>query len=192
MALDANHPDVFAAINEVTRSLAKRFHIPGFTQAELRQQGWIYALQALPKYDATKSAIRTFLYMCVRNGLKMLRRSLLGRAHVCSDCSDQSCVRCIRRAAASETRRSLISPADICAKEHSDEIGRKAVSRDCPETIASFNETTDAIDSGLPAALRGAYLRMVDGAPTSSYDRRLVRTAVAKILEEKESGDGAR
>ena len=89
MYIPPNHTteSVMADILHVTTALARNMRFGYHDIKDLEQEGFIFALGALPKFDETKSSLRTFLYTHIRFRFISLKRNQYQRlATPCSQC----------------------------------------------------------------------------------------------------------
>jgi len=78
MIIPQNHTEseVLVIIDEVVNKLAPGFAFGYYDEDDLKQEGRIFAMEALPRYDSSRgTSLRTFLYNHVRNRYINLKRN---------------------------------------------------------------------------------------------------------------------
>lgn len=193
MHIPPNHTtkSVMVDILHVTTALARNMRFGYHEIEDLKQEGFIFALDALPKYDEEKSSLRTFLYMCVRSRFISMKRNQYQRlATPCSQCVflDGECLEfndkldCAKYSGwvkRNESKRSLMETGDATNRHNE---FRRCVSHEHDEV--DIAELVDRIDEDLPSELRADFCRMRDGVSVSKKRRLAVEEAVLEICGE--------
>lgn len=185
-----------ATIYRVVDLLASRFRFGYYSVEDMRQQGCVFALEAINKgYDASRP-LENFLYTHLRNRFINLKRDKYVRNEPpCRTCifydpqlrkSENACAafedksECkklsdwkIRNAA----KKSLMKPLDVS-------LSSDSLCRVYPNNF-DFDELKRFIDEHLPADLRTDYLRLCEGLTLPKVRRQKVREAVLEIIHEK-------
>jgi DNA-directed RNA polymerase specialized sigma24 family protein len=188
---------VLATIEKVVSALAPGFVFGYFTVEDIRQQGRLYALDALKRYDG-KRTLENFLYKHVKNRLINYKRDKYHRADPpCKLCEraypgpslhedGEYCERFMewkeRNARKQCLARTMKRGADY-------EILAKISRHDGRKDNAGWVEMEEKIDGRLPYYLRADYLRMREGVSVPTERRVEVRRAVARILGETYAED---
>jgi hypothetical protein len=182
--------EVLLAIEKAVNILAPSFVFGYFDLDDIKQQGRVYALQALAAggYDPSRP-LENFLYAHIRNRYINLRRDKLRRSdapclrcHAGDPCGEdgQTCRRYDDWLARNQAKANILRPLDI---EHiADERERRArvASTVCED--AERDELLRRIDEQLPVELRSSYLQMRAGVSIPRARRLVVEAAVKEIL----------
>jgi DNA-directed RNA polymerase specialized sigma24 family protein len=79
--------DFITAVTDVVRQLSHKYSFGIYSEDDLLQEGYEWALRAIHKYDARRTRLFNFLYSHIRNRLFNLRRDKLERlTPPCSRC----------------------------------------------------------------------------------------------------------
>lgn len=201
MYIPPNHTaeSVMADILHVTTALAKNMRFGYHEIEDLKQEGFIFAINGLPEYDPTKSSLRTFLYTHIRFRFINLKRKQYQR--LSPPCSQ--CVFCCE-----SSRNCLDIPSSTCLEfSEKDEctkyrgwLKRNARKRNlmdtgdgttthnefCHSVLHEYDEVDikeilEIIDVHLPSKLRVDFCRMRDGVGVSKKQRLEVEKAILEI-----------
>jgi DNA-directed RNA polymerase specialized sigma24 family protein len=184
---------VLAAIERAVGVLAASFAFGCYEVEDIKQEGRVFAMQALPKYDGVRP-LENFLYSHVKNRLINLKRNKLHR----SDTSCPICHRAVGRhtehpdgrfcdkylawLSRNQKKASLMKPS---AYDHSrDDPGLNAQVESTAESDTEPKEILALLDQKLDVEMRADYLRMRAGQPVAKGRRREVEAAVKEILQE--------
>lgn len=79
--------DFIVAVSDVVRQLSHKYSFGIYSEEDLLQEGYEWALRAIHRYDARRTRLFNFLYSHIRNRLFNLRRDKLERlTPPCSRC----------------------------------------------------------------------------------------------------------
>ena len=79
-------PEQTNAVEEVLKGLCSKFRFGYYDEDDMKQEGWIFALDALERYDGKRPLIN-FLRVHIRNRFISLRRNKLSRYEPpCTQC----------------------------------------------------------------------------------------------------------
>ena len=74
-----NEEQVLTAIENVVNALARNFRFGYFDTDDMKQQGRMYALEGIPKYNPEVGPLENFLRTHIRNRFINLKRNKLTR-----------------------------------------------------------------------------------------------------------------
>jgi DNA-directed RNA polymerase specialized sigma24 family protein len=167
--LNINEIEVLAIINDVVDRLAPGFTFGYFDVDDVKQEGRIEAMKALPRYDSTKGAsLKTFLYNHVKKRYINLKRDRYARPAP-KNLTEDKLVSWHKRNGA---KRSLIDTLDI-----SDDRNQPSnFESDSFVDAIQHHELLRIIDIHLPVEYRGDYRCLLE-------DVKLPKTRRLKLLE---------
>jgi len=188
--------EVLAAINKALDSLVSHFRFGYYDEDDLRQEGFIFACEALPRFDPDnerKCSLENFLRIHVRNRFLNLRRDKLHRnsppcLNCCFSTNNQECAEfsdkheCPKWSGwygRNQAKRSLVESCDASKVTHVTPIEELDV---CARL--SRAELLQHVSESIPLALRADYCRFLDGARLSKPRREAVIEAVREIVGE--------
>jgi DNA-directed RNA polymerase specialized sigma24 family protein len=170
--------EVLSVIDEVVLSLAPNFTFAYYDVEDLKQEGRIYAMEALPRYDASyKTTLKTFLYNHVKKRFLNLIRNKYQRTAP-KGLSPERLEKWFKK---NSVKRSLLDTLDI-----SDERNEKSDNK--PDIIFGMAnaELFTLIDIHLPVEYRGDYRCLMEDVKIPKVRRDRV-IAVIKEIYEKEN-----
>jgi hypothetical protein len=200
--------EVLAAINKALNSLSSNFSFGYFDEDDMRQEGFIYAYKALPKFDPKNSkgcSLSNFLRIAIRRKFLNLRRDKLHRnsppcsscffhkkvssvdhkyyVHSIYDCSEytdkQECLKWFGWSTRNQAKRSLVESCDVSKVTYAtQDEGNDVFSH------LSRKEFLQHVSDRIPLALRADYRRLIEGARLIKPRREAVIEAVRIILKE--------
>ncbi len=188
--------EVLECIQRAVNGLVSNFHFGYFDEDDLRQEGFIFACEALPRFDPNNAkgcGLTNFLRIHVRNKFLNLRRDKFHRNsppclvcpfqvadNVCSEFEDSiECSKWIGWNVRNQAKRSLVESCDASKVTHIAPIEESDV---C--TRLSHAELLRCVSNKIPLALRADYCRLLEGARLSKPRREIVVAAVRVIAEE--------
>lgn len=183
---------VEATINIVVNRLGPRFQFGYFTAADMKQQGWIFALEALDRYDE-KRPLENFMYTHVRNRFINFKRDKYKRNDApCRLCHNQMdgetghadrhyCGKYEAWKKRNLAKQNIINPLDISHISDDKESNTRTKSSVLDDL--EYSEIIARIDEQLPVELRSTYLQMVQGESVPKNKRQEVERAVLAIME---------
>jgi DNA-directed RNA polymerase specialized sigma24 family protein len=194
--------EVMAAIEKSLNSLVSNFSFGYYDKDDMYQEGFIFAHEALPKYDPDNTqgcSLASFLRMAIRSRFLSLRRDKFHRnTPPCSTCvfkaddADKGCkefddkYECPKWSgwnARNQAKRSLVESCDVEKITNNTPIDSDDV---C--TSLSRAELVRHISSKIPLALRADYRRLLDGAKLNKGRTDKVLAAVRDIVGELTNG----
>lgn len=176
------------AVEAVVRRLSHHYVFASNALEDVAQQAYLFALEALPRFDPARSRLEAFLMSHVRNRFKNWKRDTYFRPDPpCKSCNDgrlcgpdgkpcRAHTAWLRRNTA---KASIAQPLDITKQ-----VERVSEGEADLERRLSTKELESLIDSHLPPDLRAPYLRMRDGVSVPRHLRQQVQEAVLDILDE--------
>jgi len=194
--------EVLDCIQRAVNSLVSNFCFGYFDTDDLKQEGFIFACEALPRFDPDnpkKCGLTNFLRVHVRNKFLNLRRDKLHRnSPPCLSClftnlraecvefEDKSeCPKWEGWNTRNQAKRSLVESCDISKITHVVPVEESDV---C--TRLSRAELCQRVSEQIPLALRADYCRLLEGARLSKPKREAVITAVRELLHDDEIEEG--
>lgn len=198
--------EVLTCIAKAVGSLVASFRFGYYDEDDLRQEGFMFACEALPRFDPNNSkscGLTSFLRTHVRNRFINLRRDKLHRnsppclvcclknIHVIEKNSDfthgqQECLEFDDKTECpkwsgwylrNNAKRSLVESCDVSNISY---IAPVADSDIC--TKLSHAELLQYVSNEIPLALRGDYNRLIEGARLNKAKRDAVVDAVRLIV----------
>lgn len=188
-------------INGVLNGLVRDFRFGYYDEDDLRQEGFIFAHEALPRFDPTKDcALRSFLWTHIRNRFVNLRRNKLHRNSVpclncqnqCADISNNTCSNfddiseCPKWSgwnSRNQAKRNLMESYDA-SNTSTNTIGMQPSNDMDICTSLSRTELLQYVSEQIPLALRADYCRVLEGARLTKARRDIVVAAVKTIIGE--------
>jgi DNA-directed RNA polymerase specialized sigma24 family protein len=182
---------VVQAINKVVAILAPSFVFGCYGLDDIKQEGRVFGLQAMAKYDPSRP-LENFLYSHIRNRLINLRRDKYHRNDPpCKLCQEavanrtahpdgRYCAKFLAWRKRNAAKANLMRPLDL---EHvSDETEKNARRESDVVEGAEVREALKLIDEGLPVELRATYLQMRAGQAVSKARKEQVVHAIRSLL----------
>lgn len=181
--------EVFDAIEKVVAILAPKSTFGYYDVDDLRQQGWVFALEVLDKekYDGVRP-LANFLYVHLKNRFLNYKRDKLRRNDPpCKDCHagkhctpDGKCKKYVEWVDRNNAKANILKPLDI--NHVSDENERNAHVNSTVSEEVEVEEIVRLIDEKLSMELRPTYLQMRTGMKVSRARREPVEQAIREIL----------
>lgn len=174
---------VLEAIEACVRILTPQFAFPGYPKEDLGQEAYIWALEALPRFDPTRP-LDNFLYAHLKRRLINFRRDRYRRA-------DPPCLACHEGHQHEPTRLCKIHERWVKRNNAKAALNKNATppqaALETPSNDSTFNDVAirDAvalIDKHLDEELRGSWLRMRAGCAVPRVRRMRVEEAIRRIL----------
>ena len=191
--------EVLRVIESVVNILAYNFKFGYFDLDDMKQQGRMYALEALPRYKPSLGNLHNFLRSHVRNRFLNLQRDKLSRSQPpCPSCPfyDPECRQSANMCSAFEdkmecdkysgwvkrngAKRSLVEPLDISIIRDEKEKNMRN-NTDIPALIIRA-ELMGMIDKHLPVTLRSDFKKMMEDISIGKQRRDKVIEAIREIL----------
>lgn len=169
--------EVLVAIEEVVNRLAPGFAFGYYDEDDLKQEGRIFAMEALPRYDSNRgTSLKTFLHNHVKNRYINLKRDKYLRPapkNITQDKLDEWMKR-------NGSKRSLIDTLDI-----SDDRNEPPSFESNSFTNALQNkELLHIIDVNLPVEYRGDYRCLLEDVKLPKNRRIKLVEILKEIINE--------
>lgn len=198
--------EVLGVIDRVVNILAFNFKFGYFDLDDMKQQGRMYAIEAMPRYNPDMGNLHNFLRSHIRNRFLNLHRDKLSRHQPpCQGCPfyDPNCQQSKNKCTAfsdklecdkyagwekrNGAKRSLVEPLDISGiRDEKEKNMRNNV--DIPE-IVTKSELMDIIDNNLPVTMRADFKKMMEDVSVSKQRRDKVILKIKEIVEEHYNGE---
>lgn len=198
--------EVLGVIDRVVNILAFNFKFGYFDIDDMKQQGRMYAIEAMPRYKPDVGNLYNFLRSHIRNRFLNLHRDKLSRHQPpCQGCPfhdpnlQQSTNKCTAFADRLEcdkfagwekrngAKRSLVEPLDIAGVRDEREKNMRS-DVDIPAIVIRA-EMMHLIDRELPVAIRSDFKKMMEDISVSKQRRDKVISAIKKIIEDNYDGE---
>jgi len=182
---------VLQVMQTVLNQLCRAFRFGYYDMEDMRQEGYIYGMEALPQYKENRSSLSTFLHNHIRNRfINMQRNKLERRTPPCLVCPFYNDIHCntftntdkckrwrgwFKR---NQSKRSLMETSI-----YDDEKSFSVI--DLLDNLVA-KEALDILDRNMPLDLRADYRRLIDGAAVPKARRDKVYEVARNILLEKE------
>jgi hypothetical protein len=198
--------EVLGVIDRVVNILAFNFKFGYFDLDDMKQQGRMYAIEAMPRYNPDMGNLHNFLRSHIRNRFLNLHRDKLSRHQPpCQGCPfyDPNCQQSKNKCTAfsdklecdkyagwekrNGAKRSLVEPLDISGiRDEKEKNMRNNI--DIPE-IVTKSELMDIIDNNLPVTMRADFKKMMEDVSVSKQRRDKVILKIKEIVEEHYNGE---
>lgn len=193
--------EVLDTINKVVNKLAYKFRFGYHDVDDIRQQGRMFALDALERFEPERNKkLYNFLYTHVRNRLINYKRDNYSRFQIpCLKCpfydefgqkSKNKCMafsdkmECDKWSVWFKTNQS--KKAIVAAPNLGDDYEDCAVDESDFLTNLSKKEIVEILDAEIPVEFRADYQRLKQGAFVPVARLRILKEAIIKILEDKD------
>lgn len=178
-----NETEFIEAVNKACDVLAKSFSFGYYDSDDIRQEAFIFAMEAVHRYDRSRP-LANFLYTHIKNRLINFKRDRFHRNDPpCQICANgekhedgNHCAKFLAWKKRNSAKQSLMRPVDLGDRDDVD-----AICEDLTENL-NKDELLAKIDMSLPAEIRGAYLRMKCGESVPKSKREQVLKAIREIL----------
>lgn len=193
-----NEAEVIEIIDKAISGLCYKFRFGYFEKEDLEQEGWVFAIDALERYDG-KRPLANFLRVHIRNRFISLKRDKFHRYDPpCITCPfyDPECKKSTNKCAEfvnkddcdkweawkkrNAAKSGLMKPIDINGVEQDLEVEAEFLNS---LNLAAIHKK---INSKLPIELRGDFLRMLDGVYIPKQRKDKVRDYIKEmgVLDE--------
>ena len=189
--------EVLEALNCAVNSLAASFRFGYHDLEDMKQEGLVFGLEALPRFDPNHnsgSSLKNFLRYHIRNKYINMKRDTFSRPNSpCNGCpfkcphkqAVSGCVEfsdkyeCSKYAGWQRRNVSKRNLMETCSIENA-QCQTESVAMDRLER----KELVQLIDRYLPVELRADYRRMVEGASLSKRNRLKINDKIRQIIRE--------
>lgn len=171
---------VIDIINGILDVLSPQYKFGYYDIDDIRQEGFIFAIEVIKKYNKSRGSLVTFLWTHIKNRLINLKRDKLVRPYSpcsCNDClngNSNNCKRYQKWLVNNTAKKSLAETNELIDVEGID------------DTISQLlrNELCSIIDCNLPVELRSDYRKIVEGQNLTRKRRTVILEEVKRILNE--------
>ena len=183
---NASETGIIYAVNNITNVLAPQFIFPGREVEDIKQEGWLYTLRALPKYkpydDSGKAQpIEAFLYTVILSRYVNMWRDHWHKScpvEITSGVMPEDEDKYNRWQERNALKKNILCPAALAEGIHTYNDNNE-VTRNL-----EIKELEEKIDEQLDIGLRSSYLQMKSGVSVPYARRIAVTKAVKKIIQE--------
>ena len=198
--------EVLDTIENVVNSLARNFRFGYFDVDDMKQEGRLFALEGLPRYNSKIGPLENFLRSHVRNRFLNLKRNKLSRhqppciqcpfydpdCHVstnkCAEFTDKrECEKWAGWEDRNSAKKNLVQPLDISSIRDERENNMRTI-----EDLGmdfDLSELRLLIDRSLPVFYRADYNRMCNDVHVPKQQRLRVIEEIKKIISENYNGE---
>lgn len=184
---DLTEEQVMAAMNKAVALLAQTFSFGYFDSDDIRQEAYIFGLEALPRYDPSRP-LENFLYSHIKNRLINFKRDKYHRTDPpCKICAEHGkhpdgsvCTKYAAWKKRNSSKQNLMRPLDI--QNLSDENEKSVRHSHNIIDEATLTEARDLIDKNLSVELRSIYLRIKAGESVPKAKRVKLEIALRDLI----------
>ena len=196
-----NEEQVLTAIENVVNALARNFRFGYFDTDDMKQQGRMYTLEGIPKYNPEVGPLENFLRTHIRNRFINLKRNKLTRYQPpCVDCpfydpeckvsqnkcsefkNKEDCQKYSNWQKRNIAKKSLAQPLDI--SNINDEREKNMRREPKVYDFVTKKELLEIIDKELPISYRRDYRRMVEGVNIPKQRKQKLIDKLKEIIKE--------
>jgi len=182
-----------AAMDKAIALLAQTFVFGYFDSNDIRQEAYIFGLEALPRYDPGRP-LENFLYTHIKNRLINFKRDKYHRTDPpCKICAEHGkhqdgsiCPKYTAWKKRNASKQNLMRPQDIQTADDSD---RSMKMNQSVVDDVNIIECLELIDLHLDVELRSTYIRMRYGESVPKAKRLKVEEAVKEILSGRKKAE---
>lgn len=189
--------EVVDTLGRVVNMLAQTFRIGYYDIEDMKQEGYVYGIEVLPRYNPELSSLETFLYTHIRNQFMNFRRNKVERkTPPCTTCpfyhpddtdkkchgfdDEEQCPRWKGWEIRNRTKRNLMETAIYDDEQHT-------MSNSILDDLI-HRETIEILERRMPLPLLTDFRRLLDGASLSKVRADKVYDAAREILQEDIDG----
>ena len=178
-------------VDRVVSFLAAKFRFGYFEIADMKQQGRLFAIEAMGRYDG-KRRLDSFLFIHIRNRFINFKRDKYKRSEPpCKSCPfyDPKFKKSVSGCAAFGEKLSC-DKYKLWIKHNKSKMNLVHLMEFNNETIDSeteYDQSTyleETISKKLPSNIRSDYLKMIAGVNIPEKNKLVVREAVKNIFDE--------
>jgi len=197
---------VVEIVDGILRTLSYSFRFGYFDLEDIKQQGWIYAIEALPNYKPDIAPLENFLRSHIRNRFLNLKRDKLSRhTPPCPSCPffDPDCLKSKNQCSAFEdksecekfsgwekrnqSKKNLVQPLDISNIRDENERNMRRFGNVHEKTVT--DELFSIIDRNLPVSMRSDFRKMMEGVHIPKPRRVVIEELIRDIIKENYDGE---
>ena len=184
---DLTEEQVMTAMNKAVALLAQTFSFGYFDSDDIRQEAYIFGLEALSRYDPSRP-LENFLYSHIKNRLINFKRDKYHRTDPpCKICAEHGkhpdgsvCTKYIAWKKRNSSKQNLMRPLDI--QNLSDENEKSVRQSHNIIDEATLTEARNLIDEHLSIELRSVYLRIRAGESVPKAKRVKLENALRDLI----------
>ena len=196
--------ELLIAVKKCTDILAVKHKFAYMTEEDIKQEAFIAALMALPKYEPGRSGtLSGFLYRVINNHLLNLRRKkyeklskpciscplydpkLKCSQNECEGFEDKMECKPYRKWVENNNKKKNVAcPMNISQVSEDDNNESCLGFEDDAHQALEKKEILEYIDARIPANMRKDYIRFKDGIQVPRHRKKMIQDLVAEILEE--------
>lgn len=185
---------VMTAMNKAVSLLAQTFSFGYFDSDDIRQEAYIFGLEALSRYDPSRP-LENFLYSHIRNRLINFKRDKYHRTDPpCKICAEHGkhpdgsiCIKYTAWKRRNSSKQNLMRPLDIQNLSDENEKSVRKIVNIIDD--ATFSEIRNLIDGYLPIELRSIYLRIKAGETVSKAKRTKLENALRDLIHGRKKAE---
>ena len=174
--------DFLHSVNQACNILAKNFVFGYYDEMDIRQEAYIFALEAIGRYDRDRP-LPNFIYTHIRNRLINFKRDKFHRNDPpCALCfgggsheDGEICMKFKLWRNRNSVKRNLMRPNEL------DDYSHVCKEVSVVESV-NYSEMLDKIDMELPVEYRSLYLRMRCGESVPKSKREMIMVKIKEIL----------
>lgn len=176
------------AVKRICQNIARNYVFGPFTLEDIKQQAFVLAIEALPRYDVSRP-LENFLYVHICNRLNNLRRDFYKQTEApCKLCDNRMdgdtahtdsrfCDQHRQWLVKNSRKHRVVQPADITVSDSSS----YAASDNVLEKLEQ-EELLVKIDKFLPVEHRSAYLKLREGVALPKAKLEELLAVLRKVL----------
>lgn len=184
---DLTEEQVMTAMNKAVALLAQTFSFGYFDSDDIRQEAYIFGLEALSRYDPSRP-LENFLYSHIKNRLINFKRDKYHRTDPpCKICAEHGkhpdgsvCTKYAAWKKRNSSKQNLMRPLDI--QNLSDENEKSVRQSHNIIDEATLTEARNLIDDHLSIELRSIYLRIKAGESVPKAKRVKLENALRDLI----------
>lgn len=184
---DLTEEQVMTAMNKAVALLAQTFSFGYFDSDDIRQEAYIFGLEALSRYDPSRP-LENFLYSHIKNRLINFKRDKYHRTDPpCKICAEHGkhpdgsvCTKYAAWKKRNSSKQNLMRPLDI--QNLSDENEKSVRQSHNIIDEATLTEARNLIDDHLSIELRSIYLRIRAGESVPKAKRVKLENALRDLI----------
>jgi DNA-directed RNA polymerase specialized sigma24 family protein len=181
------------AMDKAITLLAQTFIFGYFDADDIKQEAYIFGLEALPRYDPNRP-LENFLYTHIKNRLINFKRDKYHRTDPpCKICAEHgkhpdgsTCPKYLAWKKRNASKQNLMRPQDI---QTADDNNKSMKMNQSVVDDANILECLELIDLHLDVELRSTYIRMRNGEPVPKAKRTKVENAIKEILSGRKKAE---
>lgn len=184
-----------ATVNAIANVLSKPFSFGYYDPGDIRQECFVEAIKALPRYDTSKGMLSTFLSNHLRNRLINLRRDKLVRKQTpcmtCQKCEleidKQFCKKYQKWKKRNEFKQALMESSSV--DDEGNLFTEYSTDGNSVENTLLRQELVNLIDKHMPVKLRADYRRFVEGVKLPNKRKQKIIEYIKNILINENYGE---